>query len=103
MNSLDDPLHDREIGARDSTLDTTRIDDVRIGAVRPLMTPALLQERVPVRDDTLPLVETSRAAIADVLHGRDHRLIVVVGPCSIPDHDQALAYGQGVNAVAGDL
>ena len=59
--SLDDPLHDREIGARDSTLDTTRIDDVRIGAVRPLITPALLQERVPVRDDTLSLVEASRA------------------------------------------
>ena len=45
----DDPLHDREAGSRDSTLDTTRIDDVRIGAVRPLITPALLQERVPVR------------------------------------------------------
>ena len=55
--ALDDPLHDREVGARDSTLDTTRIDDVRIGAVRPLITPALLQERVPVRDDTLALVE----------------------------------------------
>ena len=26
-----------------STLDTTRIDDLRIGAVRPLITPALLQ------------------------------------------------------------
>src|SRR5664279_50974 len=50
MTRFDDPLHDREIGARDSTLDTTRIDDVRIGAVRPLITPALLQERVPVRE-----------------------------------------------------
>ena len=28
---------DREIGVRDSTVDTTRIDDVRIGAVRPLL------------------------------------------------------------------
>ena len=45
MTRLDDPLHDAEIGSRDSTLDTTRIDDVRIGAVRPLITPALLQER----------------------------------------------------------
>ena len=60
MPKLDDPLHDAEIGSRDSTIDTTRIDDVRIGAVRPLMTPALLQERVPVLDDTLALVEDSR-------------------------------------------
>ncbi|MGH6640086.1 MAG: 3-deoxy-7-phosphoheptulonate synthase, partial [Polaromonas sp.] len=31
-----------------STHDTTRIDDTRIGAVRPLITPALLQEWLPV-------------------------------------------------------
>jgi 3-deoxy-7-phosphoheptulonate synthase len=103
MTRLDDPLHDAEIGSRDSTLDTTRIDDVRIGAVRPLITPALLQERVPVRDDTLALVEASRAAIADVLHARDDRLVVVVGPCSIHDHDQALEYGHQLKAVADDL
>jgi 3-deoxy-7-phosphoheptulonate synthase len=103
MPRLDDPLHDREIGERDSTLDTTRIDDVRISAVRPLMTPALLQERVPVRDDTLALVEASRAAVANVLHGRDDRLVVVVGPCSIHDHDQAIEYGRQLKAVADEL
>ncbi|CAN7511784.1 3-deoxy-7-phosphoheptulonate synthase [Variovorax sp. LjRoot175] len=67
------------------------------------MTPALLQERVPVRDDTLALVEASRAAIADVLHGRSDRLVVVVGPCSIHDHDQALEYGHRLKAVADEL
>src|SRR5438477_5995818 len=103
MTTLDDPQHDREIGSRDSTLDTTRIDDVRIGAVRPLITPALLQERVPVGDNTLALVESSRAAIAQVLHGRDDRLVVVVGPCSIHDHDQALEYGHRLKAVADEL
>jgi 3-deoxy-D-arabino-heptulosonate 7-phosphate (DAHP) synthase len=103
MTRIDDPLHDREVGARDSTLDTTRVDDVRIGAVRPLITPALLQERVPLRDDTLALVERSRMAIADVLHGRDDRLVVVVGPCSIHDHDQAIEYGRRLKAVADEL
>jgi len=103
MTRLDDPLHDREIGVRDSTLDTTRIDDVRIGAVRPLITPALLQERVPVQDETLAIVESSRAAIADVLHGRDDRLIVVVGPCSIHDHDQAIEYGHRLKDEADAL
>ncbi len=103
MNSLDDPLHDREVGTRDSTLDTTRIDDVRIGAVRPLITPALLQERVPVRDGTLALVESSRGAIADVLHGRNDRLVVVVGPCSIHDHDQALEYAARLKVAADEL
>ena len=106
MTTLDDPRHDREIGARDATLDTARIDDVRIGAVRPLITPALLQERVPVGDDTLALVETSRAAIADVLRGRgagSDRIIVVVGPCSIHDHDQAIEYGRLLKPLADEL
>jgi len=93
----------REIGVRDCTLDSTRIDDVRIGAVRDLITPALLQQRMPVRDNTRALIESNRAAIADVLHGRDNRLIVVVGPCSIHDHDQALDYGQRLKALADEL
>jgi 3-deoxy-7-phosphoheptulonate synthase len=100
---FDDPLHDREVGSRDSTLDTTRIDDVRIGAVRPLITPALLQERVPVKSDTLALVEDSRSAIAAILRGRDDRLLVVVGPCSIHDHDQAIEYGHRLKTVADEL
>ena len=106
MTTLDDPRHDREIGARDATLNTTRIDDVRIGAVRPLITPALLQERLPVGDDTLAVVETSRAAIAAVLQGQGQgsdRLIVVVGPCSIHDHDEAIEYGRRLKPVADEL
>jgi 3-deoxy-7-phosphoheptulonate synthase len=103
MPTIDDPLHDREVGLRDSTLDTTRIDDVRIGAVRPLISPAILHERIPVSDGILAFVETSRRAIADVLHGRDDRLIVVVGPCSIHDHDQALEYGMRLKVVADEL
>ena len=103
MRTLDDPLHDREVGSRDSTLDTTRIDDVRISAVRPLITPALLQERVPVRDATLALVESSRAAAAAILHGRDDRLLVVVGPCSIHDHDEAMEYGRRLKGIGLEL
>jgi 3-deoxy-7-phosphoheptulonate synthase len=103
MAHVDDIHHDREARRSDSTLDTTRIDDVRIGAVRPLITPALLQERVAVSTSTLATVEKSRQAIADVLHGRDDRLIVVVGPCSIHDHDQALEYATQLKAASRTL
>jgi 3-deoxy-7-phosphoheptulonate synthase len=77
-----------------STQDTTRIDDLRIGAVRPLITPALLQEWLPTPPEALALVESSRGALSRVLHGQDDRLIVVVGPCSIHDHGQAMAYAR---------
>ena len=90
-----------------STQDTTRIDDLRIGAVRPLITPALLQEWLPTPPEALALVESSRAALSRVLHGQDDRLIVVVGPCSIHDHGQAMEYArllkEQVDALNGDL
>ncbi|MDR2336377.1 MAG: 3-deoxy-7-phosphoheptulonate synthase [Burkholderiaceae bacterium] len=90
-----------------STHDTTRIDDLRIKAVRPLITPALLQEWLPTPQDASDLVESSRAAISKVLHGQDDRLVVVVGPCSIHDHDQAIEYAcklrKQAEALSGEL
>ena len=77
-----------------ATQDTTRIDDTRIGAVRPLITPALLQEWLPVPAAALALVEQSRAAISKVLRRLDDRLVVVVGPCSIHNHGQAVEYAK---------
>ena len=90
-----------------TTHDTTRIDDLRIKAVRPLITPALLQEWQPAPDAAQTLVESSRVAISRVLHGQDDRLIIVVGPCSIHDHDQAMEYArllkEQADALAQDL
>ncbi len=83
-----------------STHDTTRTDDTRIKAVRPLITPALLDEWLPVPDAAQALVEDSRAAISRVLHGQDDRLIVVVGPCSIHDHGQAMEYARALKELA---
>lgn len=86
-----------------TTQDTTRIDDVHIAAVRPLLTPALLQEWLPAQDAHLALVRESRAAVARVLAGQDDRLLVIVGPCSIHDHEQAMAYARLLKAQADAL
>jgi 3-deoxy-7-phosphoheptulonate synthase len=101
--AIDDPRHDREAGQRDATLDTTRIDDTRIAAVRALVSPAVLLEELPVTEGIEVLVEDSRRAIGDVLHGRDDRLVAVVGPCSIHDRDQALHYARLLQRLAGEL
>jgi 3-deoxy-7-phosphoheptulonate synthase len=100
---LDDPAHDREVGARDETLDTTRIDDTRIGAVRPLVSPAIVLEELPVTQAVEALVESARDAIANVLRGLDDRLVVVVGPCSIHDHAEALEYARRLRSHATAL
>ena len=98
MNTLDDHKHDRETGSRDSTLDSTRTDDTRIGTVRALISPALLLEELPLPEAQMLLVERTRREIGAVLHARDDRLLVVVGPCSIHDREQALQYARLLQA-----
>ena len=99
--------HVKSSAAALRTHDTTRIDDLRIKAVRPLITPALLQEWLPAPEAAQQLVESSRAAISRVLQGQDDRLVVVVGPCSIHDHGQAMDYARQLkvqaDALADDL
>ncbi|MCA0175369.1 MAG: 3-deoxy-7-phosphoheptulonate synthase [Proteobacteria bacterium] len=101
------PDLDRETHAAFSTQDTTRIDDTRIAAVRALVSPAMLQDDMPVTPAIEPLIERARSEIAAVLAGRDERLLVVVGPCSIHDHDQAMQYARllqrEAQALAGEL
>ncbi|HEY1393591.1 MAG TPA: 3-deoxy-7-phosphoheptulonate synthase, partial [Methylibium sp.] len=72
-------------------------------AVRALLAPALLLEELPVTQTVEDLVEHKRQAIADVLHGRDDRLVAVVGPCSIHDHDEALEYARRLKRLADGL
>jgi 3-deoxy-7-phosphoheptulonate synthase len=103
VSRIDNPTRDQEAGVADSTQDITRIDDTRIGAVRPLISPALLLDELPCPPDVQTLVEKSRVEIADILHDRDDRLVVVVGPCSIHDHDQAMEYAHKLKAAADSL
>jgi 3-deoxy-7-phosphoheptulonate synthase len=108
MNRPDAWQHDHEVGALPTpgvpaTQDSTRVDDVRIAAVRPLISPALLQDELPMPGAAQALVERARAEIASILAGVDSRLVVVVGPCSIHDHDQALDYARRLRSLADEL
>ncbi|XHS76994.1 3-deoxy-7-phosphoheptulonate synthase [Burkholderiaceae bacterium UC74_6] len=103
MKPQDHAAHDHEAGSRDATFDATRTDDTRIGAVRPLISPALLFDELPASEGTLALVESARSEISAVLQGQDDRLLVVVGPCSIHDHDQAMDYARKLKPVADEL
>jgi 3-deoxy-7-phosphoheptulonate synthase len=85
------------------THDTTRVDDVRIASVRPLLTPAVLLEDLPATPGVEALVQVTRAAIGRVLQGDDDRLVAVIGPCSIHEHDAAIAYAQRLKPLADEL
>src|SRR5215217_9013482 len=69
-----------------------RTDDLRITDVRPLIPPAILLEEIPVSERASNVVANARAAIAEAIDGRDPRLVVIAGPCSIHDPAAALEY-----------
>lgn len=75
-------------------------DDVRIGSLGPLIPPAILMEELPVEDAAAECIAAARATAADIIAGRDDRLLVVVGPCSIHDPVAALDYARRLEAVA---
>jgi 3-deoxy-7-phosphoheptulonate synthase len=62
-----------------------RVRDQRIDAIVPLMSPALLHHELPLTAELQDIVVDSRQRVEDVLTGRDRRLLVVVGPCSVHD------------------
>ncbi|SFS65379.1 3-deoxy-7-phosphoheptulonate synthase [Saccharopolyspora flava] len=73
---------------------TPDLDDRRVTAVNPLISPALLRQEHPMPPDVAKTVANGRAATADVLAGRDDRVLVVVGPCSVHDPEAALDYAR---------
>ena len=74
--------------------------DLRITSVRPLISPAILIDEIPISESASNLVADTRQAIAQVIHGLDPRLVVVVGPCSIHDPDAALEYAEKLKLLA---
>jgi 3-deoxy-7-phosphoheptulonate synthase len=64
-------------------------NNLRVEATVPLLSPAALKEELPIAESSADFVAQARDEIGAVLDGRDRRLLVVVGPCSI--HDVAAA------------
>jgi 3-deoxy-7-phosphoheptulonate synthase len=74
--------------------------DLRIRATRPLPPPAALEAEFPLDDAGSIRIAKARREIAAILSGRDDRLLVVVGPCSIHDPGAAVEYASLLRAAA---
>ena len=67
-------------------------DDLRISEIRELISPLEVAREFSRTDAATRTVIASRAAIHDILVGKDDRLIVIIGPCSIHDPKAAMEY-----------
>ena len=78
-------------------------ENLRIKSIRPVSTPAQVQAEIPLTEAASETIFKARKAIQDVLHGRDDRLLVIVGPCSIHDTQAALEYAGKLKALRAQL
>jgi len=73
-------------------------DDLRIEKLQTLSPPAQVIGEAPATSSVAEVVGAGRHAVHEILHGRDDRLVVVIGPCSIHDPKAALEYAQRLAA-----
>ena len=71
---------------------TDQTSDLHIVETRPLVSPALLHNEFSLDEQAVEIVVQTRKRIISILSGDDHRLLVIVGPCSVHDIKAAKEY-----------
>ena len=84
-------------------MSNTRLEDLNIASFTSLVTPGQLKKEFPVSDIVSNHVAQSRDTIKNILDGKDHRLAIVIGPCSIHDPEAALDYAKRLKKLATEL
>ncbi|RZR46303.1 3-deoxy-7-phosphoheptulonate synthase AroG [Vibrio vulnificus] len=78
-------------------------DDVRINNVKELLPPVAVLEKYPATETASSTTFQSRNDIHNILSGKDDRLLVIVGPCSIHDPVAAVEYGKRLKTLRDEL
>lgn len=79
------------------------IDDLNIASNVTLITPEQLKKKIPLSDKAQQTVSHGRQVVRDILDGKDHRLFIVIGPCSIHDLKAAHEYADRLKALADEV
>ena len=79
------------------------LENVRVGAFDLMPSPEEIHARVPLTEQASDTVFASREAIKAILDRKDHRILIVVGPCSIHDPVAGLDYARRLKALAAEV
>ncbi len=80
-----------------------KTDDVRITGLQEVLPPMTLHKEFPMDEHASETVYHARKAIHNILHGKDDRMVVVVGPCSVHDPDAAREYAAKLKVMIDEL
>ncbi|EPM82122.1 phospho-2-dehydro-3-deoxyheptonate aldolase, partial [Pseudomonas syringae pv. actinidiae ICMP 18804] len=79
------------------------INDLNVASNETLITPDQLKRDIPLTDAALQTVSQGREVIRNILDGNDHRLFIVIGPCSIHDLKAAKEYAERLKVLAAEV
>jgi 3-deoxy-7-phosphoheptulonate synthase len=82
---------------------TQNIDNVNVTSFDAMPTPDEIQSRLPLSTKAAKTVTHGRSLLRKILDRKDHRLFVVVGPCSIHDPVAGLDYARRLKKLADDV
>ena len=81
----------------------TALENLNVLSQHTLLSPSQLHADIPASAAAMQTVSDARRSLAEILSGRDARLLVVVGPCSIHDTAAALDYARRLKDLAAEL
>ncbi|MWP62164.1 3-deoxy-7-phosphoheptulonate synthase [Gilliamella sp. Pas-s25] len=79
------------------------LNNVRIRDEHMLITPEEIKQLYPLSEDLKNQIASSRQTVVDILERRDHRLLIVCGPCSIHDPIAALEYAHKLKKLSDEV
>lgn len=77
-----------------------RTSNLKIKSITPIIAPADLRQVFPITVEGSEFVSAAREQIKNIIKGKDQRLMVVVGPCSIHDPKAAIDYAERLAKLA---
>ena len=82
---------------------TLDIENVNVSAFDSMPTPEEIHARLPITLNAARNVLHGRDSLRNILDRKDHRLFVVVGPCSIHDPVAGIDYAKRLKALADEV
>jgi 3-deoxy-7-phosphoheptulonate synthase len=84
-------------------MSNTQVDDLNVVSNELLISPAELKSKIPLTDAARKVITEGREVIRNILDRKDHRIFVVIGPCSIHDVEAAKDYARRLKQLADEV
>lgn len=81
----------------------SELSNINISDEQVIITPNELKKKIPLSEKARQFIQESRQTVSNIIHKKDHRMLVVCGPCSIHDVEAAKEYAKRLKALSSQI